>query len=108
MAHQGSTDKDATRHAAEVEAANRHAVGELYSLEKSRLTTFVEGAEWAVAHLRQQGLLAPAPLREEWGTRFEGGDSVFPGKDKHYPFFFEGGPPKGENVHRYVTGWEKA
>lgn len=58
--------------------------------------------------LSERGILPNAPLREEWGTRFEGGNSVFPGKDKHYPFFFEGDPPKGENVRRYVTDWEKA
>ncbi|UOE45500.1 hypothetical protein [Agromyces larvae] len=31
---------------ARAEAERRHAAGELYALEKSRLTTFVEGAEW--------------------------------------------------------------
>lgn len=137
---------DAIDRAARIEAEKRHAAGDLYSLEKSRLTTFVEGAEWGVAHLREAtqgdateqaakvigdilfadpqiahemrgdepdqiaralaelGLLAPAPLREEWGTRF--GDYVVEGRtDADYPFFWKGVPPPGVNVHRYRTDW---
>lgn len=52
---------DAIDRAARIEAEKRHAAGDLYSLEKSRLTTFVEGAEWAVAHLREAGLLPDVP-----------------------------------------------
>ena len=36
---------------------------------------FAAGAEWAVEHLRAQGLLAPAPLREEWVA---GGEALTP------------------------------
>lgn len=55
--------------------------------------------------LADAGLLAPAGLRKEWGTRF--GDYVLEGRTgAHYPFFFKGDPPEGTNVRRYVTDWE--
>lgn len=53
---------------------------------------------------RLVGLLAPAPLREEWGTRF-GGYVVEGRADAEYPFFWKGVPPPGVNVHRYRTDW---
>ena len=53
---------------------------------------------------RLAGLIAPAPLREEWGTRF-GGYVVEGRTDAEYPFFWKGVPPPGVNVHRYRTDW---
>lgn len=55
--------------------------------------------------LADAGLLAPAPLTEQWGTKFKDGHPI-PGKDRDYPWWFKGDPPKGVNVHRYVTDWE--
>ena len=54
--------------------------------------------------LAESGLLAPAPLREEWGTRF-GGYVVEGRTDAEYPFFWKGVPPPGVNVRRYRTDW---
>lgn len=55
--------------------------------------------------LAEAGLLAPAPLREEWATRFPN-RHLRPGKDRNYDLWFKGDPPKGVNVRRYVTDWE--
>ena len=55
--------------------------------------------------LAEAGLLAPAPLREEWGTRFGSSEYVHFGTGVEYPFFFRGDPPKGVNVRRCVTDW---
>ena len=65
---------------------------------------FYRQAEIALDTLREAGLLAPAPLREEWGTRF-GGYVVEGRTDAEYPFFWKGVPPPGVNVHRYRTDW---
>lgn len=46
---------------ARAEAQKRHEAGELYDLTKSRLTTFVEGAEWAAA--RTVAVVAATPDR---------------------------------------------
>lgn len=46
MTGQGTRDDERE---ALIEAERRHARGELYDLSKSRLTTFVEGALWALA-----------------------------------------------------------
>lgn len=59
---------------------------------------------WIAEALATNGLLAPAPLREEWGTRF-GGYVVEGRTDAEYPFFWKGVPPPGVNVHRYRTDW---
>lgn len=52
---------------ARAEAERRHARGELYRLDaSSRITTFVEGAEWARARvlaLAREGIKAQVPLR---------------------------------------------
>lgn len=56
--------------------------------------------------LSEAGLLAPARLREEWATRFPNGH-LRPGKDRDYGMWFKGDPPKGVNVHRYVTDWRQ-
>ena len=55
--------------------------------------------------LHKRGFLAPAPLREEWGTRFGSSEYVHFGTGVEYPFFFKGDPPKGVNVRRCVTDW---
>ena len=55
--------------------------------------------------LAEAGLLAPAPLREEWGTRFGSSEYVHFGTGVEYPVFFRGDPPKGVNVRRCVTDW---
>ena len=59
---------------------------------------------WIAEALATNGLLSPAPLREEWGTRF-GGHVVEGRTDAQYPFFWKGVPPPGVNVHRYRTDW---
>ncbi|MCT2121562.1 hypothetical protein [Dietzia cinnamea] len=55
--------------------------------------------------LAEAGLLAPSPLTEEWGTRFGSSEYVHFGTGVEYPFFFNGDPPKGVNVRRYVSDW---
>ena len=50
---------------------------------------------------------APAPLREEWATRFPNGH-LRPGKDMPYDSWWKGDPPKGVNVRRYVSDWMPA
>lgn len=57
--------------------------------------------------LHEAGLLAPAPLAEEWATRFPNGH-LRPGKDRDYNLWFKGDPPQGVNVRRYVTDWEES
>lgn len=64
-----------------------------------------ERDEWKAR--AEAGLLAPAPLREEWSTRFPNGH-LCPGKDRDYGLWFKGDMPKGVNVRRYVTDWEPA
>ena len=54
--------------------------------------------------LAEAGLLAPAPLREEWATRFPNG-YMRPGKDMPYDSWWKGDPPKGVNVRHYVSDW---
>lgn len=56
--------------------------------------------------LADAGLLAPAPLREEWATRFPNGH-LRPGKGRGYDMWFKGDPPKGVNVRRWVSDWEE-
>lgn len=67
-----------------------------------------EGDRRVARRLAAEGLLSPAPLTEEWGTRFESSEYVHHGTGVEYPFFFKGDPPKGANVRRYVTDWEGA
>lgn len=69
-----------------------------------------DGVDYNAARaVAEAGLLAPAPLREEWGTRFnEDGGRIVAGKDSPYPFFWDGKDPEGENVRRYITGWLSA
>jgi len=73
-----------------------------------------EGPSWAEIEMRdaqataralaEAGLLAPAPLTEEWATRFENGLRL-PGRERKYGRWCKGDPPKGVNVRRYVTDW---
>lgn len=45
-------------------------------------------------------------LHEEWATRFpEAGGTIVNGWNAHYPFFWKGPSPKGENVVRLVSNW---
>ena len=59
---------------------------------------------WIAEALATNGLLSPAPLTEEWATRFVNGLRL-PGKDRKYGRWCKGDPPKGVNVRRYVTAW---
>lgn len=69
-----------------------------------RTTMITAPVEDIARALADAGLLAPAPLTEEWATRFENGH-LRPGKDRDYDLWFKGDPPKGVNVRRYVTAW---
>lgn len=56
--------------------------------------------------LADAGLLSPAPLREEWGIRWDDHDIW-----AHYLNHDEatvGAGDEGTPVHRYVTDWEQA
>ena len=70
-----------------------------------------EGMGYAQTHniasdLAERGLLAPAPLREEWGVQSVG----WKGRARTYPAFNETDARNcdwGESpVRRYVTDWE--
>lgn len=67
----------------------------------------VELATLVIAAL-DRGLLAPAPLREEWGVRWDDhdiwGDDMY--DTRHEATV--GAGDEGTPVHRYVTSWEKA
>lgn len=59
--------------------------------------------EWARA-LAEAGLLAPAPLREEWGVQWDDHDIW-----GHYLNRDEatvGAGDEGTPVHRWITDWE--
>ena len=121
----------AIEHAARDEANRRHAAAER-SLNKSKYgegsdyhandgarAGFVDGAEWAVEHLRAQGLIAPAPLREEWAARYvNGGGAVCRTRDEaeaeldrmicdlHRPRIDEPPAPEIAGIYaRYVSDW---
>ena len=59
---------------------------------------------WIAEALATNGLLSPAPLREEWATRFPNG-YMRHGKDMPYDSWWKGDPPKGVNVRHYVSDW---
>lgn len=75
------------------------------------------GPSWAEIEMRdaqataralaEAGLLAPAPLREEWGVRWDDhdiwGDMYNTSHEAE-----TGAGDEGTPVHRYVTDWEKA
>ena len=106
----------AIEHAARDEANRRHAAAER-SLNKSKYGEgsdyhandgardgFVDGAEWAVEHLRAQGLIAPAPLTEERSIVIPNGRGFeFSHLTDFEQFAKENG---GEERTRWVTAWE--
>ena len=57
--------------------------------------------------LAEAGLLAPAPLREEWGVRWDDHD-VWGDMYNTRHEAETGAGDEGTPVHRYVTDWEKA
>ena len=82
-----------------------HAIEQAAGVIMGRYPSFDPiSAEGIARALAEAGWLAPAPLREEWGTRF-GGYVVEGRADAEYPFFWKGVPPPGVNVHRYRTDW---
>ena len=89
-----------------------HAIERAAQVAASAMDGYSEGASHIDDYriiaraLAKAGLLAPAPLTEEWGTRFGSSEYVHFGTGVEYPFFFKGDPPKGVNVRRWATGWE--
>lgn len=55
--------------------------------------------------LAADGLIAPAPLREEWAAAWEGLGATRIGFVKESPGDIEGIPPGGWVVHRFITDW---
>ena len=93
---------DAIEHAAQaIRRTREFQAGAAFGVPEDAYEDYALGVARALA---SEGLLAPAPLREEWGTRF-GGYVVEGRADAEYPFFWKGVPPPGVNVHRYRTDW---
>ena len=63
---QVARDEANRRHAAAERSLNKSKYGEGidYHANDGARDGFVDGAEWAVEHLRAQGLIAPVPLTE--------------------------------------------
>lgn len=98
----------AIEQAARAEAVGRYAGASAYrsNTELRERDAFTSGAEWAVGHLHSAGLLAPAPLREEWGIEWADG-SVWDGyRNKEEAAAVSGSDDAP--VCRWLTGWEKA
>jgi hypothetical protein len=57
------------------------------------------------AYLADAGLLAPAPLREEWAAAWEGHGATRIGFAQESPEDIEGVPPGGWVVRRHVSDW---
>lgn len=65
-----------------------------------------EDCDYLAGVLNERGLLAPAPLREEWGIRWDDHDIW-----DHYLNHDEatvGAGDEGTPVHRWVTEWKEA
>lgn len=108
--------------AARAEAEKRHGGEYVSGDDMLARRSFAEGAKWAVEHLRAQGLIAPAPLTEEWAARYVNGGGAIRRtrdeaeaeldrmtRDSRRPRIDE--PPAPEIagiVRRYVTDWEHA
>lgn len=58
--------------AVKVAAERRFGYPESSPRARFEIDAFSAGVEWAVGQLREAGLLAPAPLREEWSAAFTG------------------------------------
>jgi hypothetical protein len=98
---------------ARTEAEQRHARGELYDLSKSRLTTFVEGAAWAIERLTAP----PSDDERETLSAFIDRDLAWAEGDpdklaqaliERFPGFRRQGPITDEQVEAAIRGFDAA
>ena len=68
-------------------------------------TISATGAKIIARALAEAGLLAPAPLREEWAAAWEGHGATRIGFAQESPEDIEGVPPGGWVVRRHVSDW---
>lgn len=102
VAHLRAHD-DTTEQAAKVIAEDAWQRSQQWEIPPGKRSDAVEAwAECAARALAEAGLLAPAPLREEWGIRWD--DGVW----EYYRNRAEaevGAGDEGTPVHRYVSEW---
>ena len=67
-----------------------------------------DGAPVAARALAEAGLLAPAPLTEEWGVQWADGHVWDAYKTREEATISAGSDPGDKPVHRHVTAWEEA